>query len=212
MGDMAPQSPPYIVGLTGGIASGKSSAGDAFARLGADVIDADRISRELVEPGRPALDAVVRHFGEEVLDRGGRLDRALLRARVFHEPAQKRWLEDLLHPLVREEIDRRIAVSTAPYVVLDVPLLLEGGHYGFVDRVLVMDVPEEVQLERALARDASSAAEVQRIIAAQIPRAQRLAAADDIIDNTGTREDLVRETERLHDFYQRQARLKHPPG
>lgn len=205
---MARQTPAYIVGLTGGIASGKSSAAQAFARLGAGIIDADRIARELVEPGRPALAAIARHFGAQVLDADGRLDRALLRARVFHDAEEKRWLENLLHPLVREEIDRRIAAATEPYVILDVPLLLESGHYDFVDRVLVVDVPEEVQLARALARDTAPEAEVRRIIAAQIPRAERRARADDIIDNTGTREDLVRETERLHDFYQRQARIK----
>src|SRR5690606_21418327 len=135
---------------------------------------ADRISRELVEPGRPALDAIVGHFGREVLDDDGRLDRAALRGRVFRDTAEKHWLENLLHPLVRSEIDRRIAASTAPYIILDVPLLLESGHYDFVDRVLVVDVPEEVQLARALRRDASSEDEVRRIIAAQIPRDRRL--------------------------------------
>lgn len=197
---------PYIVGLTGGIASGKSTVARLFARRGAELIDADRISRELVDKGSPALAEIARHFGPEVMRADGGLDRGRLRGIVFHDATQRKWLESLLHPRVRAEIDRRLRTSTAPYVILDVPLLLESDHYDFVDRLLVVDLPEGLQLQRAVRRDDRPLEEIERIIAAQTPRAERLRRADDIIDNSGAKEDLLREVQGLDEFYREQAR------
>lgn len=205
-------SAPFIVGLTGGIASGKSTVARLFEERGAELVDADRISRELVEKGTPALAAIVARFGSDILDHQGSLDRGKLRGVVFRDPGERRWLESLLHPRVREEIDRRIAAARAPYVILDVPLLLESNHYAFVDRILVVDLPETLQLERALRRDDRPREEIERIIAAQTSREERLRRADDVIDNSGLKEDLVREVERLDEFYRQQAQSRHQAG
>lgn len=181
---------PLVVGLTGGIASGKTAVSDRFARLGVPVIDTDRIARELVEPGMPALDAIVTRFGRTVLDSAGRLDRAGLRARVFGDPQARRDLEAILHPAIRAEAMRRVDALDAPYCILVVPLLVEGGMHRVVDRVLVVDVPPETQIARLMARDGSTTEQAKAILAAQASRDQRLAAADDVIDNAGPQDAL----------------------
>ncbi|MDR2212372.1 MAG: dephospho-CoA kinase [Pseudomonadales bacterium] len=176
---------PYVVGLTGGIASGKSAVAAEFAARGVRVIDADQISRAVVEPGGELLRQIVEYFGPELLHADGRLDRAQLRQRIFASQAERLWLENLLHPVIRQRIRAEIAASKEPWLILMVPLLLEGTGYDFVQRVLVVDAPEEVQRTRARARDGSDAATIEAIMARQLPRAQRLARADDVIDNSG---------------------------
>lgn len=197
---------PYCVGLTGGIASGKSAAADLFAALGAEVVDTDRIARDLTQPGGAALGAIVVAFGADILDAGGALDRPAMRARVFAEADARRRLEAILHPLIRDEARRRVAVSTAPYVVLVVPLLVESGQYDdLCDRVLVVDSDPETQVARACVRDNTSVDQVRAILAAQASRAARLARADDVIGNDGNLGQLARQVERLHAKYLRLA-------
>ena len=190
-----------LVGLTGGIASGKSAAADAFARRGITVVDTDRIARQVVEPGTPGLAALVREFGPDILDADGRLDRGRLRQQVFQDAAARRRLERLLHPLIREEALRQSRAAPSPYAVLVVPLLVESGWDTLVDRVLVVDLPEAEQLRRLLRRDALDRATAEAMVAAQASRARRLQAADDVIENSGSQADLDRAVERLHRHY-----------
>ncbi len=193
--------PPLCIALTGGIASGKSAVAAAFADLGAPVIDTDLLAREVVEPGQPALAAVVAAFGASTLGPDGRLDRRSLRARVFADPTRRRTLEAILHPAIRELMQARIAALDAPYVVVAIPLLAEGGSRDRFDRVLVVDCPPEVQRQRLLARDAESDAGADAILAAQASRAERLAIADDVIDNTGPLASLAQAVAALHRRY-----------
>jgi dephospho-CoA kinase len=188
------------IGLTGGIGCGKTTVADLFAARGVPVLDADRVARELVEPGKSAFDAIVRRFGTDVL-RGGHLDRSRLRAIVFADAEARNWLESLLHPLVYRELERRIGNLSAPYCLLVIPLLLETGHRDFVDRLLVVDCPEDVQRRRVARRDGLGGPEIERIMASQASRAERLAAADEVMDNTASREDLAARVERLHRHY-----------
>ncbi|MEW6689498.1 MAG: dephospho-CoA kinase [Pseudomonadota bacterium] len=195
-----------VVGLTGGIGSGKSAAAREFARLGATVIDTDAIAHELTGPGGAALGEVKRLFGAEFLDASGAMDRSRMRELVFSDPAQKKRLEALLHPLIRAETERRTAAADGPYVVQVVPLLLESGEYRRrVARVLVVDCPEALQVSRVRQRSAMTEAEVRRIIASQIERQTRLAAADDVIDNSGTIAALQQQVRQLHERYLRLA-------
>lgn len=178
----------YIIGLTGGIASGKSAIEKAFTARDIVVVDADRIARDVVEPGQPALAAVVAHFGSDVLQSDGRLDRAALRARVFGDDAQRRMLEGLLHPVIRERMQVLCENVPGPYAVAMVPLLTEGGgrvHYPWLDRILVVDVPVATQKIRLMQRDGIDAELADRMIAAQASRSQRLAIADDLVVNDG---------------------------
>jgi dephospho-CoA kinase len=192
----------FVVGLTGGIGSGKSAAAAEFERLGADVVDTDAIAHELTARGGAALPELERLFGPAVLGASGALNRAKLRRLVFADPAAKQALERLLHPMIREESERRIAASRGPYVVHVVPLLVESPDYrSRVDRVLVVDTPEELQIERVRARSGLSESEVRAIMAAQAPRAQRLAAADDVIENRGTIEALRQQVAAFHRKY-----------
>jgi len=194
------------IGLTGGIGSGKTVASDHFARLGAEVIDTDLLSRELVEPGQPALDEIVAHFGTGVLDAEGRLDRAALRARVFTDAVERRALEQILHPRIRAAMLERAAASKKPYVVFVIPLLMETGQQSLVDRVLLIDAPENLQRERAAARDGVDQAEIDRILAAQTDREARRRHADDIVVNDGDLATLYEQIERLHRNYLNQIR------
>jgi dephospho-CoA kinase len=196
----------FTVGLTGGIASGKSAASAHFEHLGAPVIDTDLLSRELVEPGQPALDEIVALFGEDVLDDTGRLDRARLRRQVFAEPGLRKQLEAILHPRIRTEMLRRAAAADYDYVVLVIPLLFETGQQTLVDRVLLIDVPAAVQRARAMARDGVDAGQIDAILDAQVDRETRRQLADDIIDNDGQLESLLAEVERLHPLYLELAR------
>ncbi len=195
-----------LVGLTGGIGSGKSAAADEFARLGATVVDTDAISHELTAPGGAALPEIAAVFGKGALGPDGAPERSRMRERVFADPAERRALEGILHPLIREESRRRIAAAPGPYVVHVVPLLVESGEYGRrVDRVLVVDVPEEVQVARVRSRGLTDE-QIGRIIASQASRAERLAAADDVIDNGGSLEALRARVRALHEKY-----LQSPP-
>ena len=191
----------FVVGLTGGIGSGKSAAADEFGRLGATVVDTDVISRELTEKGGAAVAEVERAFGKDFIAEGA-MNRKRMRDHVFADPAAKRSLERLLHPMIREESARRIAAASGPYVVHVVPLLIESPDYRKrVDRVLVVDCAEETQVARVRARSGLSEDEVRAIMRGQIPRAERLAAADDVIDNSGAREALRNQVAALHKKY-----------
>ena len=192
---------PWILGLTGGIGSGKSAVVEEFGRLGVHWVDADHAARWVVEPGRPALASIVERFGETVLAQDGSLDRAALRGLVFRDAAQRKWLEDLLHPLIRQEIAEHLARATSPYAIMVSPLLVESGQYRQVDRVLVVDVPEALQVERASRRDQSSEAQIRAILEAQASREERLRHADDVLINDRDRAWLRQEVERLHNFY-----------
>jgi dephospho-CoA kinase len=189
------------IGLTGGIGSGKSAASEYFARLGAEVIDTDLLSRELVEPGKPALAEIVSAFGDRILTAHGRLDRAQLRNLIFRDPAARQRLEHILHPKIRDLMLVRAERSSAPYVVFVIPLLLETGQQALVDRVLLIDVPEDVQRTRVAARDGFDQAQIERIILSQTDRTTRLANADDVIHNDGSLADLHAAVERLHRRY-----------
>ena len=197
-----------IIGLTGGIGSGKSTVARHFQALGVPVIDADEVGRELAEPGQPALAAIVERFGTDMLDDAGRLDRARLRERVFTHPRQRRELEGILHPRIRAEIQRRITgLSPAcGYCLLSVPLLLESGWQDMVQRILVVDAPRETQIRRAVARDGVSREQVEAILDSQMDRDARLRAADDVIRNDADLAALQRRVEALHRRYVRMAR------
>lgn len=199
-----------MIGLTGGIGSGKSAAADEFARLGAAVVDTDEIARRLTAPGGAAMPHIKSLFGEAFVDPSGALDRQAMRQRVFSDPATRLALERLLHPMIRAESERRIAESHAAYVVHVVPLLVESADYrSRVDRVLVVDVPEEAQVERVRARSGLAADEVRAIMRSQASRAERLAAADDVIDNRGTLQALREQVGSLHEKYLQLAKSAH---
>lgn len=193
--------PRLVVGLTGGIASGKSTVADYLTKLGVPVIDADVLARELVEPYKPAFKEVVATFGTEVLDSTGQLDRARLRAVVFDNPERRRQLEGILHPRIRAEMQRRVQAIEAPYCVLCIPLLLETGQRDQVHRVLVVDTPPELQIRRVQARDGSDRQIIDGILRAQVGRAERLAAADDVIENRGDLAELHAQIRALHRRY-----------
>lgn len=196
-----------VVGLTGGIGSGKSAAAEEFGRLGATVVDTDAIAHELTQAGGAAMPQIRQQFGEDFVDARGAMDRAKMRALAFREPAARRKLEALLHPLIRAESERRIAAASGDYVVHVVPLLVEGRDYRRrVSRVLVIDCPEEVQIARVRQRSRLADDEIQRIIRSQIPREERLAAADDVIDNSGTLDALHKQVRALHARYVELAR------
>jgi dephospho-CoA kinase len=196
----------FVVGLTGGIGSGKSAAAAEFERLGATVVDADAIAHQLSEPGGAAIAPIRRLFGEDFVLATGAMDRKKMRERVFSDAAAKRELEALLHPMIREESERRIEAASGPYVVNVVPLLVESGDYrDRVDRVLVIDAPQETQVRRVAARSLLSEDEARAIIRAQASRAERLAAADDVIDNAGTLDALRKQVCALHARYLKMA-------
>lgn len=195
-----------VVGLTGGIGSGKSTAANYFSALGVPLLDADLIARELVAPGLPALARMVELFGPEILDKNGSLLRARLRERVFKDAALRKQLEAVLHPLIRAEMEARMARFDALYCVLCIPLLIETGQARQVDRVLVVDAPHYLQYRRVMAREGMSASEVAAIIRAQAPFRTRLARADDIIVNDRDEAHVGNQVTRLHGFYQHLAR------
>jgi len=191
-----------VVGLTGGIGSGKSAAADAFGELGATVVDTDAIAHELTAPGGAAIAEIARQFGKAFIDASGAMDRKRMRDLVFNDADEKQRLEALLHPMIRAESERRIAAATGPYVVLVVPLLVESaGYRKRVGRVLMVDCPEALQLARVRQRSGLAEEEVKRIIAAQIQRERRLAAADDVIDNSGSIAALQQQVRQLHEKY-----------
>ncbi|MGY3894413.1 dephospho-CoA kinase [Aeromonas enterica] len=192
----------YVVAITGGIGSGKTTIANQFAELGIDVVDADVIAREVVEPGAPALAAIAAHFGPDVITPDDQLDRRRLRERVFSNPDAKAWLNALLHPLIRQEMLRQCAAARSPYCLLVVPLLVENKLTGLANRVLVIDVDEATQIERTCRRDGVSRAQAEAILAAQASRAERLAVADDVLDNkNGAPETIKPRILALHETY-----------
>ncbi len=203
---------PFTVALTGGIASGKSAVADRFAALGATVIDADVVSRELVLPGASALKEIVAAFGDAVLDGAGALDRRAMRERVFADPEARKRLEEILHPRVRTALHERAAAAPGTYAMLVIPLFVESGQYGWVDRVLVIDVRREVQRERLLARDGIDGALADSMLDAQVTREARLAVADDVIRNEGTLAELDDAVAALHRRYVGMARARGVAG
>ena len=194
-------SVPPRIGLTGGIASGKTTVANLFAELGATVIDTDIIAREVVAPGQPALDEIAAAFGDRVLQPDGSLDRGALRARIFASEEDRRTLEAITHPRIRAEALRQADAAGGPYQLIVVPLLVQSPLRGSVDRVLVVDCPEKLQIERLVARDGESEVGARRILAAQSSRGERLAIADDIITNDGGLEDLREQVAALHEIY-----------
>lgn len=191
-----------VIGLTGGIGSGKSTVADLFAERGATIVDTDLVSHQLTRSGGAAIDAIRAAFGESVLRADGALDRDAMRERAFGDPQARSRLESILHPMIRAESLRQIDAADGPYVVYVVPLLVEsGGRSGRVDRVLVVDCPVEVQVERVMRRSGLTAERVASILAAQASREQRLAAADDVIDNAGTPDRLPTQVDALHERY-----------
>jgi dephospho-CoA kinase len=195
-------SPRLRIGLTGGIASGKSTVTQRFAELGIPVIDADVAARAVVEPGKPGLDQIVRRFGPGVLEPNGGLNRHALRAVIFKDPALRRALDAILHPLIRADMEQQAATAKGPYLVMAIPLLIESGQARErVHRVLVVDADEATQVQRVQARDGSSADQARAILASQASRTQRLAAADDVLLNTGTVADLRQAVDLLHEKY-----------
>lgn len=188
----------YVVGITGGIGSGKSAVTDYLETKGIAVVDADKVARVVVEPGTSGLSAIVDHFGGDILLPSGRLDRAALRSVVFDNPDARKVLEKITHPRIREEIGRQLSDASSPYVVLASPLLLESGQNSFTDYVVVVDVPESIQLSRTMERDDNSEQLVKSIMAAQLDRKTRLSRADTSISNDGTLEELHARLDDLH--------------
>lgn len=190
-----------VIGLTGGIASGKTTVSDMFAKLGIDVIDADIIAREVVAKGTPGLAAIVERFGDDILTPDLELDRQKLRTIVFSDNEKKEWLNGLLHPLIREQMQLQTANAKSPYCILSVPLLIENNLNSMVSRTLVVDIDEASQIKRAIARDNSEQAIIESIIASQASREQRLAAADDVIVNNKDLDWLNTQVQDLHQMY-----------
>lgn len=190
-----------VVGLTGGIGSGKSEVSRRFAGRGVPVVDTDVIARELVEPGSPALAAIATELGTQYIGPDGRLDRARLRDAVFADNRLRHHLEDILHPRIRERVGERLSALQAPYAIVVIPLLLETRYPIPVDRTLVVDCPGEIQLARVMARDRIDEASARQIIARQVSRTARLSQADDILVNNGNLDALDREVSRLHQQY-----------
>ena len=193
------------IGLTGGIASGKSAAAQRFSELGVPIIDADEAARAVVAPGTAGLAQVIAKFGPGVVLKNGDLNRRALRDLIFANPSLRRELENILHPLIRADMDRRAQAAIGPYLIMALPLLVEAGSRNRVDRVLVVDVDEALQLQRVMERDGSTLDQARAILASQSTRSARLAAADDVLLNVGTVTDLRQAVDRLHERYLRLA-------
>ncbi|MDZ4298778.1 MAG: dephospho-CoA kinase [Moraxellaceae bacterium] len=195
----------WILGLTGGIGSGKTAATDYFQTLGIVVVDADVVAREVVAPGQPALADIAQRFGHDVIAQDGTLNRPKLREIVFADASQRQALEAITHPAIHAELIRQLQVASSAYAILATPLLWETGQAKLVDHNLVIDVPEALQLQRASQRDGNTEAQIKAIMAAQLSRDQRLAKADDVITNTGSLPDLYAAIDRLHPVYLQRA-------
>ncbi|ABN63392.1 dephospho-CoA kinase [Shewanella baltica] len=191
----------FVVGLTGGIGSGKTTVANLFAAEGVALVDADIVAREVVAPGSKGLEAIVTHFGAEILTPEGELDRAKLRQRIFSHPKEREWLNQLLHPMIRQEMLAQVEKATSAYVIMVVPLLFENGLDRLVNRTLVVDISPELQINRTVKRDNVDASQVNNIISSQCSRSEKLARADDIIDNQGEISTLKREVLALHQRY-----------
>jgi len=206
--DVDLNSSSYYVGLTGGIASGKSTVTQMFADRGAAIIDTDVVARKVVEPGSKGLASVIAQFGRSILLADGTLDRKQLRALVFADDKKRCALEEILHPLIRDESFRQAAATSSPYVIIVVPLLFKSPMKASLDRILVVDCDETAQLERLLARDADNEAQARRIIASQASRKDRLSIADDVIENSGSLDDTEDAVQTLHRKYLRLAKTQ----
>lgn len=191
----------YVIGLTGGIGSGKSTVGEHFKQRGIDVIDADIAARRVVEKGTPALTNIANHFGIESLNGDGTLNRAYLRSRVFDNSEERQWLESLLHPLIYQWVKRALCRASSPYIILETPLLLETDQHNLTNRILVVDLPEELQIARAVDRDNNNIEQIRSIMNVQISRKARLSKADDILDNSGPLSCLSIAVSDLHHKY-----------
>ena len=190
-----------MVALTGGIGSGKTTVSDLFAALGVIIIDSDILAREVVEPGQPALDEVIALFGEDIVNEAGGLNRKKLRERVFADPDKRKALETILHPRIIAEMGRRVSLVTDSYCIVCIPLLFETGRQSQFDQVLVVDVAPELQITRTLQRDGSPRSTIESILEAQVDRAQRLAFADHVIDNSGDIESVRQQVAQLHERF-----------
>ncbi|MFI3274691.1 dephospho-CoA kinase [Vibrio sp.] len=191
-----------IIGLSGGIASGKTTVANLFnEQFGIDIVDADIVAREVVALGSEGLNQITAHFGEGILLEDGTLNRAKLREVIFSDPTEKQWLNDLLHPMIRDKIDSDLSKVTSPYALLVAPLLVENQMQGMADRVLIVDVPAEVQIERTMSRDNVSREQVTSILKSQASREQRLAVADDVIKNHTKNQELLPQITDLHQKY-----------
>lgn len=199
----------FIVGLTGGIGSGKTAVSDRFAALGIKIVDADICARVVVEPNKPALAQIAEHFGQNILNADGTLNRALLREKIFVDANERRWLESLLHPLIFEEMWSQLQTAESPYAILVSPLLIEAGQSAICQRILVVDAPETAQLARTMQRDSNSAEQVKAIMATQATREQRVAGADDVIINDEDLPALHRKVDALHQQYLLLAQAAH---
>ena len=199
---------PYVVALSGGVASGKSTIANLFAQLGVPIIDADIIARQVVEVGTEALAQIVKHFSTEILLPNGELDRSQLREIIFNNDHERLWLNNLLHPIIHQITQKQIAKQTAPYVIWVVPLLIENNLHQLADRVLMVDVPETLQMERLIYRDKISESLAKRMILTQVPLAERLSYADDIIVNNGNLASLSEQVNKLHQQYLNNFKIK----
>lgn len=191
----------FIVGLTGGIGSGKSAVSDLFEKKDVIVVDADLVSRQVVEPGTPALAQIAEHFGSDILDQDGKLIRSKLRNIIFADLQEKSWLEHLLHPIMNKEIRQQLTAAQSQYAILSSPLLLETHQYKLVDRILVVDASEELQMQRAMRRDNNNPDLIKAIMDSQISRQERCARANDIIQNHGEIEELHAQVDKYHQLY-----------
>ena len=194
-----------VVGITGGIGCGKSSVTDLLKKLNVDIVDADIIARKIVKPGKFALKKIVEYFGTDILLPDGSLDRAQLRVIIFSEKEKKNWLEELLHPLIKDEIRAQIKLANSKYVVLSSALLLETRQKDLVDIVVVVDIPETLQIERTALRDGNSSELVKKIIDSQLKRDERLSRADIVIDNSGSLDKLKLKLKELHSDLKKKA-------
>ena len=199
---------PYIVALSGGIASGKSTIANLFAQLGVPIIDADVIARQVVQIGTEAYKLVVKHFSQEILLPNNELDRSQLREIIFNNDHERLWLNNLLHPIIQEQTQIQIAQQTAAYVIWVVPLLVENNLHNFADRVLMVDTPEQLQLERLIQRDNIDKSLAQKMISSQISSKKRLTYADDIIVNNGDLISLTAQVNKLHQQYLNNFNIK----
>lgn len=197
-----------VIGLTGGIGSGKTTVANLFAEHGVPIIDADVIAREITQPHEKAYEAIVRHFGHQIILPSDQLDRAQLRKIIFAQTRERRWLENLLHPIIRDKIEQRIHLIDAPYCITVIPLLLEVTPYSFIDRILIIDTPEIQQIDRVIKRDKIEKETVYAILESQIAREERLTQADDVIINDGSLADLETQVTNLHAKYIQLAQMK----
>lgn len=190
-----------VIGLTGGIGSGKSTVTALFAKHNVPIIDADKVSRDLTQPNQPAFTQIVQHFGNHILLPDGTLDRSRLRRFIFTDTTQRLWLEELLHPLIQTDMEQQIKALSTPYCIAVVPLLFEVECYSFINRILVVDAPEQAQIARVVARDQAAATETEAILKSQASRKDRVARAHDVITNDGDMANLVPQVEKLHQLY-----------